>query len=271
MSERVTVVVPTRDNERTIEACLRAVVAQDYPDVELLVVDNHSTDRTAVIAADLADSVIVAGPERSAQRNAGITVASGEWILWLDSDMYLPVEAVRVAIETAHRTGVDAVALPECTIGEGFWTSCRALERECYLDQPELHNPRLLRRAEVVAWGGFDETMSGPEDTDLRMDLQALSRPIVLAPVLVVHDEGRLTLRTIFAKRVYYGRSIPALRQQHPEALTDQRRLLLKAYTQNWRRLAKHPVRTPCMIVMRAMEAVGYLHGARLARRETHR
>lgn len=53
-SARVTVVVPTRNNERTIDACLRSVTAQSVP-VTLVVVDNHSTDATATIAAEHAD------------------------------------------------------------------------------------------------------------------------------------------------------------------------------------------------------------------------
>ena len=147
--DSVTVVVPTRNNIRTIEACLRSVVEQTHPDVELVVVDNHSTDGTPDVARRLADRVITAGPERSAQRNTGIDAATSTWVLWLDSDMILPPRAVALALDTARATGATGIALPERTIGEGFWTACRALERECYLDDPWLHNPRLVRREEI--------------------------------------------------------------------------------------------------------------------------
>src|SRR5687768_3411679 len=73
----VSVVVPTRNSQRTIERCLRSIREQSYPAIELVVVDNFSTDDTFQISTELADLVISAGPERSAQRNLGIERASG--------------------------------------------------------------------------------------------------------------------------------------------------------------------------------------------------
>ena len=134
MFERgVSVIVPTRNNERTLEATLRSVKEQSEPGVTLIVVDNASTDATKDIARRWADVYLEGGPERSAQRNRGIEAAQTPWIVWLDSDMILPPRAIEVALDTAQRTGADGVALPERTIGDGFWTACRALERECYL------------------------------------------------------------------------------------------------------------------------------------------
>ena len=167
MFERgVSVIVPTRNNERTLEATLRSVKEQSEPGVTLIVVDNASTDATKDIARRWADVYHEGGPERSAQRNRGIEAAQTPWIVWLDSDMILPPRAIEVALDTAQRTGADGVALPERTIGDGFWTACRALERECYLDQPWLHNPRLLRRDFMRTDGEFHLAMSGPEDAD---------------------------------------------------------------------------------------------------------
>ena len=94
----VSVVVPTRNNRRTIEACLQSVRAQTYSAIELITVDNSSTDGTDEISRRIADVATTAGPERSAQRNLGFELARGEWVLWLDSDMVLPPTAVAVAM-----------------------------------------------------------------------------------------------------------------------------------------------------------------------------
>lgn len=265
---KVTVVVPTRNNERTIEACLKSVVAQTYRPLELIVVDNSSSDATAEIAARYADIVLTGGPERSAQRNLGIEHASGEWVLWLDSDMILPAESVAVAVETALTTRADGVALPERTIGDGFWTACRALERECYLDQPWLHNPRLLRRDFLLGDGGFHLDMSGPEDADLRMRMLAAGARIELAPVIIDHDEGRLTVRDVLSKRYYYGRSIPAFAQQHEGAVGAQGKALIKAYVDNRGRLVRDPAHAAGMVALRSLEVLGYAWGARRGRRD---
>ncbi|MEP7089476.1 MAG: glycosyltransferase [Nocardioidaceae bacterium] len=264
----VTVVVPTRNNERTIEACLRSVAGQSHPEVELVVVDNHSTDLTQSIAHRYAGSVLVAGPERSAQRNLGLDQARGSWFLWLDSDMVLPPECLATALDTADRLAVDAVALPERTVGDGFWTACRALERSCYLDDPWLHNPRLVRTGLMRELGGFDLSMSGPEDADLRHKIRATGREIALAPVLVDHDEGRLTLREVMVKRYYYGRSIPSFMEANRGAAVSQGRTILEAYVRNRRRLGRDPVHAVGMVGMRAAEAVAYGVGARRGSRD---
>ncbi len=68
----VSFVVPTRNSARTIAACVMSLRKQSYADVEIVVVDNDSTDGTAQRAAAAgADRVVVAGPERCAQRNRG--------------------------------------------------------------------------------------------------------------------------------------------------------------------------------------------------------
>lgn len=264
----VTVVVPTRNNIRTIEACLRSVTEQTHPRVELIVVDNHSTDGTPEVAERLADRVITAGPERSAQRNTGIEASSAEWVLWLDSDMILPPRTVALALETAEATGAVGVALPERTIGDGFWTACRALERECYLDDPWLHNPRLVRRDYLVGEGAFHLDMSGPEDADLRMKMRSTGAGIELAPIIIDHDEGRLTVRDVMSKRYYYGRSIPAFASEHEGAVGAQGKAVLKSYVRNHRRLLRDPAHAAGMVALRAMEAGGYALGARRGRRD---
>jgi glycosyltransferase involved in cell wall biosynthesis len=264
----VSVVVPTRNNERTIEECLGSVRRQTHPAIELIVVDNSSTDRTVEIARGIADLVVTAGPERSAQRNKGLELAKGAWFLWLDSDMLLTDEAVAVALATAEGGAAVGVALPERTIGDGFWAACRALERSCYLDDPWLHNPRLLRRDYLMELGGFDVGMSGPEDADLRLRILGRGESIVLAPVLVDHDEGRLTVKDVMSKRYYYGRSIPEFAVKHDGAVRGQGSAVLRSYVRHRRQLLADPRHALGMGALRGMEAVAYLAGALSARRD---
>lgn len=258
----VSVVVPTRNNERTIEACLRSVKDQSYPRIELIVVDNSSWDRTLEIARRLADTVMSAGPERSAQRNVGASTARGDWLLWLDSDMVLPREAIGVAVDMAESEGAAGVALPERTIGEGYWTACRALERTCYLDDPWLHNPRLLRRDFLLRMGGFDVGMSGPEDADLRLRILGEGHTIAMAPIIVDHDEGRLTVRDVMSKRFYYGRSIPRFAAAHQGAVGKQGAGVLRAYLRHRRALLADPTHAVGLVALRALEAAAYAAGA---------
>ena len=263
----VTVVVPTRDSMRTLAACLRSIRAQDVP-VELVVVDNDSIDGTYELAGRLAAAAVRGGPERSAQRNTGVRRARTAWVLWVASAMVLPPGTVSAARATAAAPGADAVAVPEVSVGAGFWTACRALERACYVDDPSLHNPRLLRRELLLGDGGFDPAMAGPEDTDLRLRLREAGTRTALCPdVRIGHDEGRLTLRSILSKRVYYGRSLPAFVAKNPGALAGQGAGTLRALVRHRRTLAAHPVRTGGLVLLRALEAAAYVVGYQLGRR----
>ena len=101
----VSFVVPTCNSARTIAACVLSLRTQTYPDVEIVVVDNESTDDTAERAPSAgADRVITAGPERCAQRNRGARDSPGEIVVFIDSDMVMEpalaaqiVEHVRAA------------------------------------------------------------------------------------------------------------------------------------------------------------------------------
>src|SRR2546430_16185158 len=87
MSPRVSAIVTTRNSELSLEACLKSIRSQSYGNVELLVVDNRSEDATVAIARRYADVVADIGPERSAQRNCGARLATGDYLLFVDSDM----------------------------------------------------------------------------------------------------------------------------------------------------------------------------------------
>ena len=87
----VSVIITTKNEEKNIENCLLSVTDQEFPKdrLEIIVVDNNSSDATKKIAAQYSDKVFDKGPERSAQRNYGAEVASGRYMLYLDADMIL--------------------------------------------------------------------------------------------------------------------------------------------------------------------------------------
>lgn len=258
----VSVVVPTRQAERTLEACLLSIRGQDHQHLELVVVDNASTDETLDIARRHADLVLSGGPERSAQRNQAIARSSGPWVLWIDADMVLRPDVVSSALAAAQAHGADAVFVPEVSFGEGFWTACRALERRCYEDEPLIESPRLVRRSWLEASGGFMTTVAGQEDAELRMRLLASGAAMTRSIGVIEHDEGRLTLRGILDKRMYYGQSIPAYMAATPGGVNRQMRATLRAYVRHRRMLARDPAHAAGLLLMRGLEVLAYGAGA---------
>jgi GT2 family glycosyltransferase len=262
VTQLVSVVVPTREAGRTIETCLRSIRAQTWPAVELIVVDNRSADATWAVARRHADLTLRGGPERSAQRNLGIAHAAGEWVLYVDADMELAADVV----ERAVRAGLDAdavgVSIPEKSVGPGFWTRCRTLERRCLRGEPELLWPRLIRTGYLRSSGGFALWLTGTEDAELHRRMLADGAPIALADGLILHHEGRLTLGGLARKRFYYGRGLFAYRRAHPGALAAQARAAGRAAWRHRRLLLAEPGVAAGIAVMRTVELAAYLAGA---------
>jgi glycosyltransferase involved in cell wall biosynthesis len=265
----VSVVVPTKDVGRTLRRCLESVRAQDHRPIELVVVDNFSTDDTFEIAQEFADVAVQLGPERSAQRNAAIERSTGEWILYIDADMVLEPDVVASAVAAALADRADGVFVPEDSFGPGFWTACRALEGRCCAGEPMIEAPRLIHRRVFEATGGFVADVAGQEDAELRMRMLRGGYRLTRSTGVIHHDEGRLTFAGVMRKRVYYGRSIPAYAAGQPGAVAGQGLATARALARSYRLLAADPVHAAGVVVLRGSEAVAYAIGAALAVRLT--
>lgn len=260
--QRVSVVVPVRNTVRTMERCLKSIREQTWPDIELVVIDNFSDDGSWEIIQKWAHHAEQAGPERSAQRNLGVERATGEWVLWIDSDMELPPTIVERAMTVVAADRSDGAFIPEVTIGDGYWTACRALERSCGVEEIMVQSPRLVRRDYLLSTGGFLESLSGTEDAELRSRMIDDGCRLSWIPDRIVHDEGRMSLGFILSKRYFYGRGLKQYRLRHPGALSAQAGSAVSAYRKHWRRLVGEPTLVAGTVAMRAGEFCAYGIGA---------
>lgn len=257
--ELVSIVVATRNSGRTLEACLKSARRQDYPLVEIIVVDNHSSDDTARIAAGHADLLLQAGPERCAQRNAGIRAAHGEYVLVLDADMVLEPNVISAAL-AASAGGRNAVAVPEISFGEGFWSECKTFERSFYRSDAVVSGARFFTRADLLEIGGYDEELVAFEDWDISIRIEA-QHPLAFADATIRHDEGRQTLPNLFAKKRYYGTWLPAFVRKHGveawKRINPMRSSLLRGMGQFMRR----PALGAGVVIVKLVEMTGGLLG----------
>ena len=113
MSDKVSIIVPTRNRRDWLRQALCSARDQTWPDKELVVVDEASTDDTlAMLANEFPDARVVKhtttrGP--SAARNAGVAAASGDWILYLDDDDLLHPNHIEGLIGASKNAPVGAV------------------------------------------------------------------------------------------------------------------------------------------------------------------
>ncbi|AKJ65034.1 glycosyltransferase [Kiritimatiella glycovorans] len=252
---RVALIVSARNEEADIGDCLRSLLAQDYVNKQVILVDNASTDRTAEIARGLGVRVEDRGPERSAQRNHGAAVSDAGFVCFLDADMICPETMVRECLAQMEDAAVGAVVIPEESFGEGFWSQCKVLERSCYPPGAYVEAARFYRRDVFDALGGFDEGLTGLEDLDLHQRCAA-QYAIGYSATPIRHHEGRIRFLEQMGKKYRYGRLSPAYARKHPEAFRRQGNPFRGYFWHERKRLARTPFLTTAMLFMKCCELV---------------
>jgi len=113
----VSVIVPARNEEECLGRCLQSLVSQVGTDFEILVVDDHSTDRTGEIARSFAGAqVLQAGPlpegwtGKSNALACGVTSARGEWFLFTDADTFHKPGSLARALTEARERKADLLS-----------------------------------------------------------------------------------------------------------------------------------------------------------------
>ena len=250
------VCVGVRNGIATAERFVSAVRGQTYPRVQLVVVDNFSTDGTAEYYRQHADVFLQKGPERSAQRNLALAQASGEIVVVLDADQYLSPKVVEECVALLSQ-GAHAVFIPEETSAQGFWGACKKFERDFYMTGDiSAEAARAFWRAEVLEIGGFDEAQTGSEDWDLSDRMLARFGSSARTHATLLHDEGRIELVSLLRKKRYYSqrgisdylRVAPAYRRvPYP---------LRPSVRKHWRRFLQHPLLGAGSLTMKVLEGL---------------
>lgn len=211
----VTIVVPCRNERRTLRACLDALEAQDHSSYEVLVVDGRSVDGCREIAR-ARGARLLPDPGRgpAAARNVGIHAARGDIIAFTDADCVPRFDWL--AHITAPIHGDTSVA--------GVAGSLR-MTRDTLIGRMEDNDARAnyrgyitsniaYRRDVLIEVGGFDETLCCAEDYDLAWRVIDAGHRIVHEPrAMVLHDqpEVRDGLADYLRKQFWYARNdIPA-------------------------------------------------------------
>ena len=128
----VSVVVPARNEERNVGACLASLSTQTYPGLEIIAVDDGSTDGTPAILADAARRdprvriLRVDGPPpgwtgKSFALDTGVSVARGSWLCFTDADTVHAPESIARAVGFAETHGLALLSLTSRQLTRSFW------------------------------------------------------------------------------------------------------------------------------------------------------
>ena len=115
LDEKVSIIVPVYNVEVYLERCVKSIINQTYTNIEILLVDDGSTDKSGILCDELAECderIAVFHKENgglSDARNNGIDRAAGEYLLFVDSDDYIHPQMVEALYRAQSQTGADLV------------------------------------------------------------------------------------------------------------------------------------------------------------------
>jgi glycosyltransferase involved in cell wall biosynthesis len=195
---QVSVIIPTYNRGWIIKEAIDSVLAQDYTEFELIVVDDGSTDHTSDILDSYGDDIKVLSQKNkgvSAARNLGIAEASGKFIAFLDSDdLWLP-QKLTVQIDFFNQTP-DALICQteEVWIRNGLRVNPKKRHKKPsgMIFKPSLElclvspSAVVIQRSLLDRVGEFDETLPACEDYDLwlriscRFPVYLIDAPLII-------------------------------------------------------------------------------------------
>lgn len=197
----ISVIIRTRNEEEWIRRCLFAITNQDYEEIEVIIVDHNSTDKTLNIAREFDCRVLTIGEDRFSfgkALNMGIKEARGEFVAVISAHC-IPLNDKWLSRLQTNFTdeGVAAVygrqePLPGSDIFDkrDLWTTF-GLERRVQTKDHFFHNANSMIRRSIWKGVRFDEDLSGVEDREWARRIIGQGYRIVYEPeASVYHHHG---------------------------------------------------------------------------------
>src|SRR5690349_4931277 len=203
----VSVVLPAYNSQRTLAETLRSIARQSYRNLEIIIVDDGSSDGTAAVAAAFCAederARLLSQPNSgvAAARNRGLAAATGEWVAMIDADdLWHPTKIEKQV--TAALAAPEPPGFVYCwfrTIdeegrvtgsGEAHAVRGPALRRLLYVNFVGNGSAPLYARSAMVAAGGFEESLQadgahGCDDALMQLRV-ARSSPVAVVPEFLV-------------------------------------------------------------------------------------
>jgi GT2 family glycosyltransferase len=225
---RISVVVCSYNGENTIRDCMRAVTVLDYPNYEVLVINDGSVDRTAEIVSEY-PSVRRIDTEQgglSRARNIGMRTASGEIVAYIDDDAFPEPDwltHLALMFTSTDHVGVGGPNLPppdDPAIADCVANSPGGPSHVLFSDSVAEHLPgcnMAFRRDAIMAIEGFDEQFRiAGDDVDLCWRLQDQGGTLGFSPCAVVWHRRRSKVKQYLRQQFNYGRAEGILYQKWP-------------------------------------------------------
>lgn len=228
----ISVVICAYNAAASLDECLSHTCALEYPRLEILVVDDGSTDATASIASQHPRARLLRVPHGglSAARNAGMQAATGNLIAYLDSDAYPSPEWLHylaLGLDAPDVVGVGGpnVVPPDSQRGAHLVSHAPGGPMHVLVsDDRAEHIPgcnMAFWRDTLLECGGFDPLFtSAGDDVDICWRVQERGWEIAFHPAALVWHQRRNGLAPYLRQQLGYGRSEALVEARHPDRFT---------------------------------------------------
>jgi len=217
----ISVIIPVKNGDKTIEACLSAVFKQSLKPYEVIVVDGHSADNTEKKAQQFPVTILYEDYRtRSGACQIGFEHATGEYIAFTDADC-VPDKDWLLNLSKEFNDGIVGVGGAIKNVGDGFWLDSVNLAYGTFLGSANsiqggvVKNKgfvssisgcnSMYRKADLVAVGGFNHKLPGAEDSELNARLTKRGKLLFVPNAVVLHNHGR-GLKDFAKQMLRYGR-----------------------------------------------------------------
>jgi cellulose synthase/poly-beta-1,6-N-acetylglucosamine synthase-like glycosyltransferase len=221
---KVSIIVATLNNERTIDECLKAIFELNYPKnfLEIIVVDGCSKDATVKIAQKYPVKVISAPLNAPAAYNYAMKIVSNDVLGFIDADAKVEKEWLSKLVACLDDPQVAGVSGGiETWNTENAWARSigydlknRYARLKKYVVRVATMN-LLLKKSIIEAVGGFDENLPSQYDTDLGFRITSRGYKILFEPNAKCYHFNRSTVSGYFRQQLQYGKNTTKLYFKH--------------------------------------------------------
>jgi glycosyltransferase involved in cell wall biosynthesis len=244
MSKLVSVILPTYNRGRSLAASMQSVLKQSHHNLELIVVDDGSSDNTPQIVAASGDPRVrytahAVRKGAAAARNTGLRVAAGEFVAFQDSDDVWRQDKLSAQVAALERTGADVSVCSHRLLGprrvtelvrtDGVMSKNDVIAR--LLKGASISTPTIVARTDALRdVGGFDDVLDSRQDFELCLRLALRHRFVFVSRTLV---DMHVSSDSISGNAVRFAAATEHIVGKHAALLQQHRRdssaMLLRA------------------------------------------
>ena len=261
----VSIIIPTYNSAKFLNICLDSIKNQTYKNIEIVVVDNNSTDNTKEIAKKYTDKVFNKGPERSAQTNYCVSQAKGDFVYKVDSDFVLDPAVIEQCI-TKTQEGFDAVVVHNSPDTRISWIAkIRKFEVDMYKYDITHSAARFLKKSVYEDIGGNDEKITAAEDYDFQNKLNKDGYKTGFIDAEALHLGEPTNILDHMKKYYWYGKDMVNYKIQNEVESKTQLSFIRLVYIKHWKKFVLSPFMGVAFIIYNTFKfgfgGVGYLVG----------